>query len=1848
MIINRSILETYHAQNSISEIPPPLAYMKYWLLAALAVAILAPVSVHASSGFITHGYSLEFSDLPAVGETATLEFTGTYYDSPDEDLNLRVTLNVGTYDTDKIRLYDMTSNIGSDDPAVFTPYNPKDVTEIIEPGKPYTVLVKVDVFQEGFFTIFADGFVGETIHTSVAASENNSIYVREYIENGESYLDHTLFGGEKGETDECVGMFHESNGAFNACNVIYEEPVIVIKPETAMSRTILTPEEQRAADEKFDRTTAIHLVTTYDGIPADVADELINIGLSPERTRNILDHTNFTSVEKDRIMAGYENAYDPDASETFAVAGTISAEYEYPSDPHSKLGPRYFYFEERIDVLINGIQVCAYDSSRTDGIRTSSLLQADGSDACTFTSNKGTYLIHSIVNDDPTDSSYVDLLIKVQSRGDHDLILIDKTGNTYDYESTRMDDFRGVTTMVDFELQDKYVGAAGIIHTITDARDFFANYDIAPEYLTIKWQHDANARIFSDNRVGSAYQPYFNTLWLNGDDGYSLKTILHEFAHHVHDVAGTLPYAVYCNTDRNFDGDVDDRNEQFVHYFSFPSNAQCAWVEGWAGFVPHLVYDIPAFSHYIYLDQGTYTNLEKDLSRFWWKYLDGDPSAIGTNDKFSPAPRHNPATGQVVGQFVETQIAAALWDIKDDHVDDIHDRDQDTQDFLDCLAKRKLTQRTSQCDYNADAIKDHRNNSVILDNLALGDDEIIKVFKSGVFQSFEEFHNAWEDTQDESLQDILKLHAITFEEEYVPPEPIIFVSTRTETFYLQVGDTLELPLGDKFLHRAGGELEYSLQEDFDYISAQILEDKLVIEALSTGDDYITIHASHPDSQTVKGNSRIIVSSDPPPVPVLTLTAPDDITAEATGALTKVDAGEPIIVSSHPEEAYIWYQLVPSAYPLGNTLVHWSAQPGIKLHLSGSDNQVVTIQDTTPPEFVHTPEDMRLNSTELAYEIPAVTDIVPYPVDVSCEPLIGTELPPGVTTVTCTATDYSGNTAAASFDVTVGDGQADIIPPEIAAPENITAEATGKLTVLDIDNATATDDTDPNPEITSDAPVSYPLGNTTITWTATDDSGNAANATQTVTIQDTTPPAFDHTPDDESILTVGGATSLDYSVPIATDIVDGTADVSCTPQRGTQVFESTVITCTATDDSGNSDTASFNVIIIVDAEPPAIRNRIQNFEITEGDTARLYLHTKFTDQNAMTYTAKIADNSTVSAQIQNSRLTMTGLQAGSTQVEACADDGAHEPVCQTFRVDIAANQPITIKNRIQNFEITEDNTAMLYLHTKFAGSISEYTAEISDDTILSAQIQNSRLTMTGLQAGATQVKACANNDAGESVCQQYTVTITAHLSDLVVVPPSDVTAEATGALTTLDIGAANATLEGSELPVTITNDAPASFPLGKSIVTWTVAIDSGQLATATQTVTIQDTTPPGFDALWDVRVLTFADASRINYNDIVATDLVDGPIDASCDPPRGTSVVFGTTTITCTATDNSGNSGTGSFDVTVGPFDNDGIPTTTLSDITVPDDLTAEATGMLTVLYIGTATAQDANGDLLTMSNDAPASFPLGNTTVTWAVTDSAGNDATYTQLVTIQDTTPPTVDVPDDITLRTDNISYTVHYDFTATDTVDDDVFIHCNSPSGLGFHIGTHNVRCAAVDSSGNRATGSFKIIIDRITPIPVDSALFRNDFEHRLSLGDFDRTGDLIRAKVTDSGIETIQRYFSPAMDDNGSRVVYFRECEDTCTMTLVSPLGGPHDSIMLEFDKFQSDNSWTGTLRLDISTDRENWETLQSYQDAEFKTGVWTHEQFVLDDLDSGIYFRFVSDTSGLFYPQFIDNILVTAIP
>ena len=62
-------------------------------------------------------------------------------------------------------------------------------------------------------------------------------------------------------------------------------------------------------------------------------------------------------------------------------------------------------------------------------------------------------------------------------------------------------------------------------------------------------------------------------------------------------------------------------------------------------------------------------------------------------------------------------------------------------------------------------------------------------------------------------------------------------------------------------------------------------------------------------------------------------------------------------------------------------------------------------------------------------------------------------------------------------------------------------------MLEIGLATIDDIIDDSPIITNDAPEVFPLGETIVTWTATDFSGNSASATQTITVVDTTAPVI---------------------------------------------------------------------------------------------------------------------------------------------------------------------------------------------------------------------------------------------------------------------------------------------------------------------------------------------------------------------------------------------------------------------------------------------------------------------------------------------------------------------------------------------------------------------------------------------------------------------------------------------------------------------------------------------------------------------------------------------------------------------
>lgn len=121
------------------------------------------------------------------------------------------------------------------------------------------------------------------------------------------------------------------------------------------------------------------------------------------------------------------------------------------------------------------------------------------------------------------------------------------------------------------------------------------------------------------------------------------------------------------------------------------------------------------------------------------------------------------------------------------------------------------------------------------------------------------------------------------------------------------------------------------------------------------------------------------------------------------------------------------------------------------------------------------------------------------------------IPSGITADQITASfapggkmDGRGVTLAAGEAQAIADAitppVADTTKPVITAPADVTVVAVAVLPMtVDIGTATATDNSGIAPVITNDAPAKFGLGVTTVTWTATDVSGNFATATQKVTV-----------------------------------------------------------------------------------------------------------------------------------------------------------------------------------------------------------------------------------------------------------------------------------------------------------------------------------------------------------------------------------------------------------------------------------------------------------------------------------------------------------------------------------------------------------------------------------------------------------------------------------------------------------------------------------------------------------------------------------------------------------------------------
>ncbi|MDX8377006.1 MAG: Ig-like domain-containing protein, partial [Mariprofundales bacterium] len=171
---------------------------------------------------------------------------------------------------------------------------------------------------------------------------------------------------------------------------------------------------------------------------------------------------------------------------------------------------------------------------------------------------------------------------------------------------------------------------------------------------------------------------------------------------------------------------------------------------------------------------------------------------------------------------------------------------------------------------------------------------------------------------------------------------------------------------------------------------------------------------------------------------------------------------------------------------------------------------------------------------------------------------------------------------------------------------------------------------------------------------------------------------------------------------------------------------------------------------------------------------------------------------------------------------------------------------------------------------------------------------------------------------------------------------------------------------------------------------------------------------------------------------------------------------------------------------------------------VPTNLTIEAsssTGIaasnnLIQIFLNSIAATD-NVAVLSLTNNAPTTFPLGTTTITWTATDAVANSATVSASIIIADTTAPAITAPINITVvaidtygtpATDPYITAFLNGATANDLVSG-VLVASPYNAPTIFPIGATIVSFNATDAYGNKATGTATVTVQNQTAPTVNA---------------------------------------------------------------------------------------------------------------------------------------------------------------
>ena len=705
-------------------------------------------------------------------------------------------------------------------------------------------------------------------------------------------------------------------------------------------------------------------------------------------------------------------------------------------------------------------------------------------------------------------------------------------------------------------------------------------------------------------------------------------------------------------------------------------------------------------------------------------------------------------------------------------------------------------------------------------------------------------------------------------------------------------------------------------------------------------------------------------------------------------------------------------------------------------------------------------------------------------------------PLGTTTVTWTATDPDAGPARVSRTVTVQDTLAPVITCP-ATPPPISVESGCTAAIPDLASQASAQDGCSGELTVTQSPAAgtmVGLGGHVVTLTADDGHGNTNTCTVTVTMVDATPPTITACPAGQSasvtencqapvpdFITGGGVVASDNCTPTAQLVI------TQNPAAGTMVgLGGTMVTITVADAAGNTATCNTD-FTVTDTAPPVITSCGQDATVIANASCQATVP-------IMTSDVVASDNCTAQGSLvitqdppAGSAITGKGPHTITISVKDAANNAA--TCTKTLTVNDLSPPVITLNGGDQAFQCVQSGQNQ-YVEpgaTVADGCDESVTVVIGGDTPDTRVLGTYHVTYDAVDGSGNQ----ATQVVRTVTVSEPDPTLSGVPNDLVVECQGD--GGASAAYTTIATWLAQVTVvDGCDSNATVSNDAPAFFPLGTTAVTWTTSDPNAGPVSATRNLTVQDTLAPTITCPSSPTEITAGNGCTAAIPDVTdqasAADQCSASVTVTQSPPAGTLVGSGDHVVTLTADDGNGHINTCNMTVTV-------------KDTTPPSITACPATRSGTANASCQATVPDFTGDVaatdnctdagqlvITQDPAAGSTAGIGTTPVTITVKDAANNAATCSTSFVVTDNTPPAIIIcPAAQTIPATSTCQAPTPNLVAETVAADncgDVTITQSPAAGTLIGPGPVTVTITATDNAGLTDTCTVQVTVQDVNP--------------------------------------------------------------------------------------------------------------------------------------------------------------------